>query len=176
MKTRIFIFLIFVFFIQSGIAQEQSLLNLGISTDFNAISLSGNSLLSNSTVVDVCYNLNEDLNFKIGYEGSVLKESQKKYYTDLSGVLIGFGYYLNHKRDKVLNTGLFASFTNAFNNFSDFNNYHCDLGVRFYYKKFFYIGTSVRYSNNNLTISDSRNNFNWNWNMGIQIPVLKILK
>jgi len=176
MKNRIYIFLLFVFFIQLSKAQNQTLLNLGLNTDFNSIPLTKNSLLSNNTAVNIGYNLSEKLNIKIGYEGSVVKENQNRRYTDLSGLLVGFGYYLNNNRKNEFNTELFASFTNAFNNFSEFENYHSDLGVRFYYKKLFYIGTAVRYSSNILTISANKNNFNWNWQIGIQIPIFKMLK
>lgn len=87
-------------------------------------------------------------------------------------MLVGFGYYLNNNAKNNFNTELFASYTNAFNNFSSFDNYHSDLGIRFYYKKMFYVGTAVRYSNNNLPISANTNNFNWYWQMGIKLPLL----
>ncbi len=172
MKNKILFLLLFVCFIQFNKAQNQSLLNLGLNTDFITVPLTENSLLSNNTTVNICYNFSDNLNFMIGYEGSVVKENLNKKYTNLSGLLVGFGYYLNNNAKNNFNTELFASYTNAFNNFSSFDNYHSDLGIRFYYKKMFYVGTAVRYSNNNLPISANTYNFNWYWQMGIKLPLL----
>ncbi len=173
MKFKIFIIALFMCLFQFNNAQNSSLLNFGINTDFITIPLTENSILSNNTVVNIGYNLNDNLNCKIGYEGSVIKENKENKYTNLSGLVVGFGYYLNNNKKNEFNTELFASYTNAFNNFSSFDNYHSDLGIKFYYKKLFYIGTAVRYSNNNLTLSTNRNNLNWYWQMGIQLPVFK---
>jgi len=174
MKNRMLIVVFLLSFIQLNKAQNQSLLNLGINNDFITVPLTEKSLLSSNTSVNLIYNFSDKLNFKLGFEGSVIKEIQQKKYEDLSGLLVGLGYYLNNKND--FNTELFLSITNAFNNFGSFNNYHSDLGMRFHYKQFYYIGTALRYSNNDLTITTNRNNFNWYWQMGIQIPIFKNMK
>lgn len=176
MKNKIFFLLFFVCFVQANKAQDQFLMSLGINTDFITVPLTENSLLTNNTTVNVCYNLSEKLNIMIGYEGSVIKENLNKNYLNLSGLLVGFGYCFNNNIKHDFNTELFTSFSNAFNDFSSFDNYHSDLGIRFYYKKFFYIGTAFRYSNNSLSISTNRSNFNWYWQMGFKVPLLKKIK
>ena len=172
MKTKTVILILFVCFIQLNKAQDISLLNLGINTDFITIPLTENSLISNNTSINICYNFSDKLNFTIGYEALVIKENLNMKYSNSSGLLLGFGYNLNNNKSDF-NTELFASYTNAFKNFSSFDNYHSDLGIRFYYNKMIYIGTAIRYSNINLPISANRNNINWYWQMGIKLHILK---
>ena len=119
------------------------------------------------------YNFTNNLNLKFGYESLMLKENQNKTYTDLSGLFLGLGYYLSSDINYQLNTELFVSYANAFKGFTSFENYHSDLGVRFHFKRMFFIGTAIRYSKNNLLISSNTNNLNWYWQMGIQMPILK---
>lgn len=176
MKNKILIFVLFLCFIQFNTAQKQSLLFFGFNTDFIAVPLSENSLLSNTTVANIGYNISDKLNLKIGYEGAIIKENQNMKYTNSNGLLLGLGYYLNNKENSDYNTELFVSYTNSFNNFSEFENYHSDFGVRFFYKKMFFIGTALRYSNNNLIISTNNNNYNWYWQMGFQLPIFKNVK
>lgn len=77
MKFKIFIIALFMCLFQFNNAQNSSLLNFGINTDFITIPLTENSILSNNTVVNIGYNLNDNLNCKIGYEGSVIKKIKK---------------------------------------------------------------------------------------------------
>jgi hypothetical protein len=176
MKNIILVFALLLCFTQFNKAQKVSLMNFGINTDFVSVPLTENSLLINTTIANVGYNISENLNLKLGYEGAIIKENQNMKYANLNGLLLGLGYYLNNKENSDYNTELFVSYTNSFNNFSEFENYHSDFGVRFFYKKMFFIGTALRYSNNNLSISTNKNNLNWYWQMGFQVPIFKNVK
>lgn len=154
-------------------AQNQSSFNFGISSDIFSVPLSEKSLISDATNVYLGYSFTDKLNMRIGYENSMIKEHTVKSYTDLSGLSLGLGYYLQKNDQKEYSTELFVSFANAYDNFSSFSNYHTDLGLRLYIKNMFYIGSGIRYSKHDLSnLSSNNSSINWYWQMGFQIPFL----
>ena len=76
---------------------------------------------------------------------------------------------------KDFSTELILTATNAFENFSSFNKYHADLGVRFFTYNAFYIGTGIRFSHDETAnfITSPTNSYNWYCQVGLQLSLGK---
>lgn len=147
----------------------------GISSDFFSIPLSEHSLVTNSTNVYCTYIFNDDLNFKLGFDGVQLKDLNAKRYENLSGLMLGAGYTILQDQPRNFTTELTLAASNGFENFASFRNYHADLGVRVMMFKSFYIGTGIRLAHNEVSgmTAVPQNSCNWFMQMGIQLYLHK---
>ena len=175
MRKEIIVFILLLSAVLSNAQEKSSLFGYGISTDFFSVPLSEHSLALHSTNVYCSYLLNEDLNFKLGFDGLMMKDLNAKRFENLSGLVIGAGYTLLHDRPHNFTTELTLAASNGFVNFSSFRNYHADLGVRLMMFKSFYLGTGVRFSHNEVaSIAPAPlNSYNWYMQMGIQLYLHK---
>ena len=170
MKNLCFLLTFLFVSFTAAVQGKTPLFGYGISNDFLSIPLAENSLLSGSTNVFVACAVNNHLNFRLGYDGWILKDVTAKKYEQLSGLMLGAGYVLGQDENRNFTTELTASLSNGFKNFTAFKDYHADLGVRFLMFKAFYLGTGLRWSHNETPVfpAASTNNYNLYMQMGMQ--------
>ena len=175
MRKKIIVFFLLLTAVLTDAQEKSSLFGYGISTDFLSVPLSEHSLALHSTNVYCSYSLNEDLNFKLGFDGLMMKDLNAKRFENLSGLVIGGGYTILHDRPRNFTTELTLAASNGFAKFSAFSNYHADLGIRLMMFKSFYLGTGVRFGHNELTslVAAPLNSYNWFMQMGIQLYLHK---
>jgi len=175
MRREIIVFFLLLAAVLTDAQDKSSLFGYGISTDFFSVPLSEHSLALQSTNVYCSYSLNEDLNFKLGFDGMMIKDLNAKRFENLSGLVIGAGYTILHDRPRNFTTELTLAASNGFAKFSAFGNYHADLGIRLMMFKSFYLGTGVRFGHNEVTgiIAAPLNSYNWFMQMGIQLHLHK---
>lgn len=152
------------------IAQEKPLFGYGISSDFLSVPLRAQSLVTNSTNVYFTCLLNERLNFRLGFDGRMVKDVNTKKYDHLSGLLLGVGYTILHDQPRNFTTELALAASNGFDEFSTFMNYHTDLGLRIMMFKSFYLGTGLRFVHDEAAsfLTVPQNSYNWYLQMGMQ--------
>jgi len=175
MKTKI-VFLVFLVTLVSVNAQEKtSKFAVGLHTNFFSVPLSPSNLVSSVSGVYGVYSLNNSFNIKLGFEDKMLQQTDLKQYDKINGGMLGVGYFVYQNPAKNSSVELTLSATNSFIKFSSFNDYHADLGARFYMFKAFYIGTGIRYSHDETTrfITSPTDSFNWYWQMGLQFRLGK---
>ena len=175
MRKDIIVFFLLLFSVLSNAQEKASLFGYGISTDFFSVPLREQSLALQATNVYGCYSLNDDLNFKLGFDGLMIRDVNAKRFENLSGLVIGAGFTLLHDRPRNFTTELTLTASNGFAKFSAFSNYHADLGVRLMMFKSFYLGTGVRFAHNELSsiAAVPLNSYNWYMQMGIQLYLHK---
>jgi len=173
-KTIIFACLLLIAVLTAA-QDKSSLFGYGISSDFLSVPLSEHSLATQSTNVFFTYILKEDLSFKIGFDGLLLKDSDAKKYENLSGLMLGAGYTILKDQPRNFTTELTLSASNAFDDFSTFRNYHADLGIRVMMLKSFFIGSGLRFAHSEAAgiIAAPQNSYNWYMQMGIQLYLHK---
>ena len=173
-KTIIFACLLLIAVLTAA-QDKSSLFGYGISSDFLSVPLSEHSLATQSTNVFFTYILKEDLSFKIGFDGLLLKDSDAKKYENLSGLMLGAGYTILKDQPRNFTTELTLSASNAFDDFSTFRNYHADLGIRVMMLKSFFIGSGLRFAHSEVAgiIAVPQNSYNWYMQMGIQLYLHK---
>lgn len=175
MKKLCCLFAFLFVVLTASVHAKMPLFGYGISTDFLSVPLAENSLLSSSTNVFVACAASQHLIFRIGYDGWLLKDVTPKNYEQLSGLMLGAGYIFGNDENRNFSTELTASFSNEFKDFGAFENYHANLGARFYIFKSFYLGTGLRWCHNETPVlpTASTNNFNLYMQMGMQFNIGK---
>jgi hypothetical protein len=175
MRKEIVGFILLLSAVLSYAQEKSSLFGYGISTDFFSVPLSEQSLALHPTNVYCSYLLNDDLNFKVGFDGLMIKDVNTKRFENLSGLVIGAGFTLLHDRSRNFTTELTLEASNGFAKFSTFSNYHADLGVRLMMFKSFYLGTGARFAHNEVAsiAAAPLNSYNWFMQMGIQLYLQK---
>ncbi len=170
MRKTIFLVCLFLTAVVTVAQEKTSHFGYGISSDFLSVPLSEQSLASQSTNVYCTYSMNEKLNFKLGFDGVLLKDLNAKRFENLSGLVIGAGYTILQDQTRNFTTELTVSASNDLMNFSSFKDYHADLGVRLMLFKSFYLGTGVRFSHNENTplVAAPLNSYNLFMQMGMQ--------
>lgn len=175
MRKDIVVFFLLLTAALTDAQENSSLFGYGINTDFLSVPLSEHSLALHSTSVYCSYSLNEDLNFRLGFDGLMMKDLNAKRFENLSGLVIGAGYTILHDRPRNFTTELTLTASNGFGNFSSFRNYHADLGVRLMMFKSFYMGTGLRLAHNEVAgiVAAPLNSYNCYMQMGIQLYLHK---
>ena len=170
MRTTIILVCLFLTAVVTVSQEKTSYFGYGISSDFLSIPLNEQSLGTNSTNVYCTYSVYDNLNFRIGFDGVLLKDLNAKRFQNLSGLFVGAGYIVLQDQTRDFTTELTASASNGLINFSSFKDYHADLGVRFMMFKSFYLGTGMRLSHNETAsfLTAPLNSYNWYMQMGIQ--------
>lgn len=175
MRQKIILVCFFLTTVVTVAQEKSSSFGYGISSDFLNVPLSEQSLALNSTNVYCTYSMNENLNFRIGFDGVLLKDLNAKRFENFSGLVVGAGYTVLQDQTRNFTTELTASASNGLMDFLSFKDYHADLGVRFMMFKSFYLGTGVRLSHNETAsiVTAPLNSYNWYMQMGIQFYFMK---
>lgn len=119
----------------------------GIATDVVSIPLAAKSLQSHCTNAFVAIYPTENLHFKVGVGDNLLLNSRIEQYQHLPELQIGAGYTVF--RQGVFSNDISLSVSNAFQQFSEFKDYHADLSARFKIVDVCFIGAGFRYQHNN---------------------------
>jgi len=175
MKTKIAIFLFLVTLVSVNAQEKASKFSVGLHANFFSVPLSPSNMVSSVSGVYGVYTLNNNFNLKLGFEDKMLQQTDLKQYEKTTGGMLGIGYFVYQNPTKNSAVELTLSATNSFLNFSSFNEYHTDLGARFYMFNVAYIGTGIRYSQDKTARfrTSQTDNLSWYWQIGLQFRIKK---
>ena len=175
MKNKILFIALIAAFLSVNAQEKTTKFAVGLQTNFFSVPLSPPFISSSSSGVYGVFSINNNLNLKLGFEEKMLQQTDLKEYEKNNGGMLGLGYFVYRNPKKDFSTELILTATNAFENFSSFNKYHADLGVRFFTYNAFYIGTGIRFSHDETAnfITSPTNSYNWYCQVGLQLSLGK---
>ncbi len=159
----------------SSFAQTASKFAVGINSNFLAVPLTEESFLTQPTDVYLAFSATENFSLILGFDNMLTLNSQTKAYDNISGLMLGAAFDFWKAKNGYFSNEVFATATNAFNDFGAFKNYSADLGVRFKFVDTFYLGTGFRWSHNEsgVILPTATNSLNLFFQLGAQFTIGK---
>ncbi len=174
MKKTVFAW-IFLMVCTLSFAQSTPKFAVGISTDFLSLPLTKSSLLTQPTDVYVAFLPTKNLGLMLGYDAMLSLDPNTPNYDQFGGIMLGAGYTVWRDKSGYFSNEITASATNALDDFASFKNYHANLGMRFKFMDAFFLGTGLRWTQNesNVFSVSPVNSLNLYFQLGVQFYIGK---
>jgi hypothetical protein len=147
-------------------AQKNKTFYIGLNSDLFSVPLSDKSIIQTNRCAYFGYFLNQNFNLSVGVTDMYFIDN--KTIEKNNGLKFGIGYLFNNYSPNN-SLEVYSNFNNSLKSFSSFSNFNYNIGVRSYLFDIAYIGTGVRYIQNDFATISSTNSLNWFCEMGLRL-------